>query len=323
MTRLLALEDLAWDYIKFSYAPGSYSNMVTKRKRYMEFCCIFQLTPFPITQWQIVRFATYLSLWFRSVQSIKNYVSGICMLQELNGFDKVVRGTLYKNVIRGIRRELCAVSKQAEPITRDMLREISQIIDVTDFKQLSILVCILFGFNLFLRKGNLVPDLKQHEPDYQLSRRDIRFDRGVLVAHIKWSKTNQFGEKPLFLPMMINKESDICPVKWCLYMINKVPAKADHNLFSYRDLNSGAVLPVTYTDLTKQLRVWLATIGVKEVNHFSSHSLRRGGATTAFENGVPEITIKTLGNWASSAYRRYIECTLNNRLKAWMLFNNF
>ena len=41
-SRLMALEDLAWDYVKFSYAPGSYSNLVTKRKRYMEFCTIFQ-----------------------------------------------------------------------------------------------------------------------------------------------------------------------------------------------------------------------------------------------------------------------------------------
>ena len=64
MSRLIALEDLAWDYIKFSYAPGTYSNLVTKRKWYSEFCCIFQLTTFPVTQWQIVRFATYLSLWF-------------------------------------------------------------------------------------------------------------------------------------------------------------------------------------------------------------------------------------------------------------------
>ena len=130
----MVLKDLAWDYIKFSYAPGSYSNLVTKRKQYTEFCTIFQLNPFPLTQWQIVRFATYLSLWFKSVQSIKNYVSGICMLNELNGYDKVIRGSLYKNVIRGIRCELKQVSQQAELITRQMLAEICKIIDPTNEK---------------------------------------------------------------------------------------------------------------------------------------------------------------------------------------------
>ena len=115
--RLMALDDMAWDMIKLFYAPGSYSNLVTKRKRYMEFCLIFEVTPFPVTQWQCVRFATYLSFWFKSPQSIKNYVSGVCILNELNGFEKVIRGTLYRNVIRGIRRHLKHQVKRAQPIT--------------------------------------------------------------------------------------------------------------------------------------------------------------------------------------------------------------
>ena len=39
--------------------------------------------------------------------------------------------------------------------------------------------------------------------------------------------------------------------------------------------------------------------------------------TDAFENCVSEITIKTLGNWVSSAiHQQYIDWT-------WMIFNNF
>ena len=182
-------------------------------------------------------------------------------------------------------------------------------------------VAMLFGYNLFLWKSNLVLDIKQHEPQYQLSRRDIRFHKGVVVAHIKWSKTNQFADKPLFLPVVLNKNSHICPVKWCLYMIEKIPGKSYHNLFSYH--KRGISVPITYQDLTNQMQNWLWKVGVKNVNAFSSHSLRRGGCTEVFKNGVPEITIKTLGNWASDAYLRYIDSTLNSRLKAWMIFNNF
>ena len=116
--------------------------------------------------------------------------------------------------------------------------------------------------------------------------------------------------------MVISKNSDICPVKWCLFMVNKIPARPMHNLFSYRQTGTEAVLPITYNDLMIQLRDWLKQIGIQDVNRFSSPSLRRGGCTAAFESGIPEITIKTLGNWASSANRRYIDCTLNNRLKA-------
>ena len=100
---------------------------------------------------------------------------------------------------------------------------------------------MLFGFNLFLQKSNLVPETRQHELEFQLSRQDIRFDRGVMVAHIKWSKTNQFGNRPLFLPLILNK-SCICPIKWCLFMLHRIPGKSYHNLFSFPQ--EGITLPI-------------------------------------------------------------------------------
>ena len=307
--------------IKLSYAPGSYSNLVTKRKRYMEFCYLFDLTPFPVTQWQCVRFAVYLSFWFKSPGSIKNYVSGICILNELNGFGKVQRGTLYKNAIRGIRRNLKHQVKQAKPITYDILERMVQYVDVEDEKQLAIWTAMLFGFHLFLRKSNLVPENRQHQPNFQISRRDLRYHNGVLITHIKWSKTDQFAQKPLHLPMVIRQDSCVCPVKWALLMCKRIPAQGCHNAFSFHE--NGELVPVTYNDLTTQMRIWLMKANVKNPHEYSSHTLRRGGSTQAFENGVPEISIKLLGNWASEAYRRYIDVNLESRLRAWVLFNNF
>ena len=52
-------------------------------------------------------------------------------------------------------------------------------------------------------------------------------------------------------------------------------------------------------------------------NLYSSHSLRRGGTTHAFNKGIPEQTIKVLGNWASQCFRKYIELTVETRLQAW------
>ena len=309
--RLRALDDLAWDMIKFAYAPGSYSNMVTKRKRHMEFCYLFDLTPFPVTEWQCVRFTTYLSFWFKSPQSIKNYVSGICILNKLNGFGKVQRNILYRNAIRGIRRQLKHKTKQAEPMTRELLLKIVEIVDIDNDKELAIWVCMLFSFNLFLRKSNLVPESRIHDEQFQLSRKDLRYHNKVLLTHIKWSKTDQFCSKPLQLPMVLTKDSPICPVKWVLYMTKTIPALGTHNLFSFVD--GGKVVPVTYGDLTLQMRIWLKKVGVNNYRSFSSHSLRRGGCTAAFEKGVPEISIRTLGNWASDAYKRYIKYHIGSK----------
>ena len=46
---------------------------------------------------------------------------------------------------------------------------------------------------------------------------------------------------------------------------------------------------------------------------FSSHSLRRAGASWAFRARVPGELIKTQGDWASQAYLRYLEFSLSER----------
>ena len=52
------------------------------------------------------------------------------MINELNGYDKVIRGTLYRNVIHGIRRELQAAEKCAQPITRQLLYMICNFVGI-------------------------------------------------------------------------------------------------------------------------------------------------------------------------------------------------
>ena len=247
-------------------------------------------------------------------------MSTIGVINELNGFGKVEKGKLYYNTICAIRRQLRHVVIQAEPITREMLINIAPLVDPNDGKQLAIWVSILFGFHLFLRKSNLVPETRQHDHYCQLSRADIRYSKGVMVVNIKWSKTNQFGNKPLNLPMVLNTNSSICPVKWCLTLVQKSQGKYFHNLFSFVN-DKNEVTPVTYRDLTLQMRAWLTQSGIKDVNKFTSHSLRRGGATHAFKKGVPELSIKNLGGWASTAYKRYIDENVETRLQAWMIFN--
>ena len=216
-----------------------------------------------------------------------------------------------------IRHTLQHEVKQAQPITLDILKRMLPHVNVDDQKQLAIWVAILFGFFLFLRKSNLVPDTRSHDPYHQLSRRDIKVSQDVMIVNIKWSKTIQFGQKKLQIPVVANHESPLCLLKWLLIMVNRIPAKGQHNLFSF---NIGEmVVPVTYRDLTVQMRRWLEEAGVPEPLGFSSHSLRCGGCTHAFENQISKTTIMVLGDWVSQSFRRYIDLTVETRLKAWFL----
>ena len=64
------LDGITWDLIKFLYAPGTLNNFHTQQKWYSEFCLLFGYTEFPVIQWQLVRYATYLSFTFKSPQAV-------------------------------------------------------------------------------------------------------------------------------------------------------------------------------------------------------------------------------------------------------------
>ena len=48
-------------------------------------------------------------------------------------------------------------------------------------------------------------------------------------------------------------------------------------------------------------------MGVDNPSRFRGHSFRRGGATWAFRAGVPGELIQIYGDWASDAYKCYLE----------------
>jgi hypothetical protein len=50
--------------------------------------------------------------------------------------------------------------------------------------------------------------------------------------------------------------------------------------------------------------------------HFSGHSLRRGGATSLFLRGVPTDVIRTMGRWRSLSYRLYIDASNESLLSS-------
>ena len=311
------LEDLEEDIIKFANAPGTQRNNKCKQDNYLAYCKKAKLQPFPADETRLVCYAIYLSFTLQTVASIKAYCAMVCETHELKGLKPIYRGRRYYKTIRSLSRILLHEVKQARPVTVEMLKKMALKVDTTNHKQLAVWVAILFGFFLFLRKSNLVPDTRLHNPLQQLSRQDLKIDQQLLVVTIKWSKTIQFAQKKLQLPMMVDQDSTICPVKWLLIMLRRIPAQGCHNLFSFQ--KQGIIVPITYRDLTVQLRQWIKDIGITESKSFSSHSLRHGRITHTFENDVPENTIRILGDWASSAYKRYIDLIVETRLKVWFL----
>ena len=311
------MEILEKGFIDNSNEISTQQNHATRRKRYKEFCHFSKIRPFPVTEFKLAKFATYLSDILKTVDSIKMYCGTICDENELLGHRPVRRGLKFHRTIAGIKRKLRHKVKRASPMTPELLEQILTVVNLSDDKEFVAWVASLIGFNLILRKSNIVPLKRVHDNLHNISRKDVRYTDGVMVFMIDWSKTNQFQEDNDISPLVADKHSPICPVRWLLYMMKRVPAEPSHNLFCFNGKNG--IAPITYRDLMTYLRKWIKKLG-KDPKAFSSHSLRRGASTAAHKRNISALTLKKMGAWRSDCYQKYVDIDLETRVKAWFQF---
>ena len=81
------------------------------------------------------------------------------------------------------------------------------------------------------------------------------------------------------------------------------PLGKSRPLFNY--MYAGREVTFTQSCFAARLRVALLAAGLN-ANVYSAHSLRRGGASLAFDLGLSPIQIKLRGDWASNAFEQYI-----------------
>ena len=107
--------------------------------------------------------------------------------------------------------------KQAAPVTPELLIKISKVVNYRDQVEMVAWVGVLLGFYMFLRKSNLVPDtMNTFDKDYQFTRADMNLlglDKAMMFE-IRWSKTIQYRQKVLRLPVLPANNKAICPVFW-------------------------------------------------------------------------------------------------------------
>ena len=300
---------------------GTRRNKKTHVNRYLEFCEFSSTRPFPVNEFKICKYATFLAVKVKTVEAIKSYCGTICEENELRGHRPVRRGIKYYRAISGIRNSKRHKVKRAQPMTPELLTRIQEVVNLAKSKEMVTWVAMLGGFHLVLRKSNYVPLSQVHDTVHNICRRDIRYVNGVMVVVIKWSKTDQLGQNIRKEPMIANSHSPICPVKWILYMIDRIPALPKHNLFSYFHEKKQCLVPITYMDLMTQMRTWLKVIGVQNYKEYSSHSLRRGSATLAFKRNLNDTEIMRLGSWKSQCFRNYIEPDTESKIVTWKKFS--
>ena len=287
---------------KSAYAEGTYKNLKVQWKSYFLFCVYFGFRAVPTETRVLCLFAEFLSRSFKSVASVRNYLSGVKLLHTFLDIPYVeyVNNFEVKLVLKGLARKNPYCSKQALPITPEILYEIYRILDLSCDKHAIFWCLFLFAFFLMARKSNFVPNsAATFDSNKQLTRGDVVEKDDMLLVDFKWSKTNQFGQRLLQIPLLSIPNSPLCPVKAFHHMCSLLPAHSSEPLFV--QIKRKSRVSVTYRDLQNFLRECLRKCG-KDPSLFSSHGFRRGGASYAFHSNVPAELIQLTGDWASDCY---------------------
>ena len=323
LVELAELDNLVDKTKSMAVKESTKKGYITHITAYIEFCDRFGFSYFPCDNLQLCRFGQFLVKYrqLRSPESIGNYMSGIRTCMAILGLS--VPDPLEKQMQlfnQGLKSLMPHETKQMKPITPEMLVRIYDVVDFTNMTDMVAWVATLVGFTLFLRRSNLVPEaMDKFEPEKQFCRKDFNIldPTSVMMAEVRWSKTIQFKQKVLRLPILPAGNKSICPVLWVHYMIEQIPGEPGDPAFMV--LHKGEKMALSANQLVARLRKWLTLIG-EEGQDYALHSLRRGGATFALQCDIQGEMIKLLGDWASDAWRRYCDISMDQRFDTMQSF---
>jgi integrase len=296
-----------------AYAVGTQSNLRAHWKAYFMFCIYFGLQPVPASTQVLCLFGQFLARSFKSITSIRAYISGVKTLHLFLDIPLDLEPAFILSLtLKGIAKTLRHFPLQKLPVTPDILVRLFEQLDPKSQFHSAIWCCFIFAFLLCARKSNLMPiSTVKFDPNICLLRSDVRISSNGLVICIKWSKTNQTGERFLTIPLLPCPGSILCPVRAYERMIFLCKASDSHPLFSFAKAGKSSFL--TFHVFDKELKRLISRIGLDPVL-YSGHSFRRGGATWAFAQGFTSEALKLLGDWKSDAFLLYIHLSFNTRI---------
>ena len=100
-------------------------------------------------------------------------------------------------------------------------------------------------------------------------------------------------------------------------MVRAIPADAHDLVLVLKDGNRTVALSAN--QLIYRFCKWLLLIACNPAI-YTLHSLRRGGATFAYQADIEGEMIKLLGDWASDTYKRYVDISMDKRYESMKAF---
>lgn len=289
-----------------SYAPNSLTTRGMQVRRYLEFVEEFSEShaPLPCPSGQVALYATWLARTLK-YSSILNYLSGLNHFLRHNGAPPICYSDYeITTTLKGIRRDLACPPRQALPLLPSMLMSIFKLLTHNP-GHVAWRAAVLCSFRALLRKCQVTMS------DSTLRREDFKFFGWGMVIRIRKSKTIQFQERVLEVPVAKCENKAICAVYWTVRHFRETPASGDE--MAFRIPSEAGSLPLPYSAYQATLKIFSKKAGLDHES-ISSHSLRRGGCTYLSMCGASLEELKTRGDWSSDTVFAYLKTPLTVRI---------
>lgn len=305
-----------------AFAQSTTATYKSQLRAYLRFCLYFGYTPVPCSSHHLLRYVVFLARTL-SASSIPCYLNVVRIVHLQSGFPNPLQEPFFKFqkdlLMRGIKRLHGNAVRQKLPITPDLLRKIHGTLDFTNSLDATFWAACVIAFFSFFRKSNLlIASAGSFDPQKHLRMCDIRVCKWGLLLIVRWSKTIQYRNRTLLVPVPRIEHSTLCPhaaVTQAFKLLSRHDSGTLLNGPAFVYITGEQVRPLTYATFTNKLKKSLQQCGV-DSSMYSGHSFRRGGATFALNCGVPGHYIKLQGDWLSNAYERYLDTSLQYKLIA-------
>ena len=155
-----------------------------------------------------------------------------------------------------------------------------------------------YCFRCLLRKAHVTVS------DMHLTKSSFHFSPWGVLVYLDKTKTIQYGERTLRIPVCFSKGSIFCVAS---NIFKRSAIAVSEMAFSYS--KGGRLCRLTYSAFIAKLRNICDALGFP---HFTSHSLHRGGATFLYSLGLSLVDIKGRGDWKSLAVLLYLTESLQD-----------
>lgn len=292
-------------YRSLTFAASTQSAYKCHRDSYLKFCSAMGYCAVPASSATLCRYAAMLART-HSYTSIKQYLNIIRLLHRQWDLPNPLENNFALTcVLSGIRRALGDSVNRKAPITPHMLLGILGTLDLTLPLHCNVWAAALVMFYAMLRRSNVLPNNKSSfNAAKHLRRQDVTLQSDCVVIKIRWTKTIQFQQRNLTIPLPRLFNNPLCPLQATFKAFSETLA-AEPSGPAFVTTSSKNSPPLTIDTFLSIIRTSLQSLGLDSKN-FSGHSFRRGGATWAYQCGLPVDTIRQIGDWKSNAYTKYI-----------------